>query len=141
MKNSTVRRFTIAVCALVCSSVAVAAATLRAKVIEVQSGNTVVVTSINRPLRVRLKAVAPPEVGQPFSAAAREHLEALILNKAVAVEYTGLAGDYLEARIIVDGIDIGSQMLRDGVAWYDRKSDYGLTDADRDLYASCEEAA
>jgi hypothetical protein len=32
-------------------------------------------------------------------------------------------------------------MLRDGVAWYDRKSDYGLTDAERVLYAQCEQAA
>ena len=64
MKNSTVRRFIIAICALVCSSGAAVAATLRAKVVEVQSGNTLVVTNTYRPLRVRLKAIAPPEVGQ-----------------------------------------------------------------------------
>jgi hypothetical protein len=32
-------------------------------------------------------------------------------------------------------------MLRDGVAWYDRSSDFTLNDADRILYAQCEEAA
>jgi len=141
MKNSTVRRFIIAICALVCSSGAAVAATLRAKVVEVQSGNTLVVTNTNRPLRVRLKAIAPPEAGQPFSSAAREHLQALVLNKAVAVEYTGLTSGYVEAKIISDGIDIGSQMVRDGVAWYDRSTDFGLTDADRLLYARCEQAA
>jgi hypothetical protein len=32
-------------------------------------------------------------------------------------------------------------MLRDGVAWYDRASDYELNESDRALYAQCEEAA
>ncbi len=141
MKASATYRLITVASAIAALTIAAAAATLRAKVVEVPSGNSVVVTNTNRPLRVRLKAIAPPEVGQPFNAAAREHLQALVLNKAVAVEYSGITSDYLEARIVADGIDIGAQMLRDGVAWYDRSTDYGLTDADRVLYAQCEETA
>jgi len=116
-------------------------ATLQAKVTEVQSGNTLVVSNINRPLKVRLKGIAPPEAGQPFSDAAREHLKALVMDKAVFVNYTDLSDGYLQAKVSFNQIDIGSQMLRDGVAWYDRSGDYALSAADRDFYAHCEEAA
>lgn len=117
------------------------AATLQAKVIEVRSGNAIVVTNINRPVSVRLKAIVPPEVGQPFNDVARDHLKALVLDKTVTVEYTHFADNYLEARVFFNNIDIGSQMLRDGVAWYDHALDYELNQADRDLYAQCEAAA
>jgi len=116
-------------------------ATLQAKVVEVQSGNSLVVSNINRPIRIRLKAVVPPENGQPFSEAAREHLKLLVFNKTATVEYTHLAEGFLEAKVSVNGIDIGSQMLRDGVAWYDSATSYELTESDRDLYSRCEQAA
>lgn len=130
-----------AITVLLCLPLLARAATLQARVIEVESGNTVVVSSINRALRIRLKAVAPPEINQPFSEAAREHLKTLVIDKVVAVEYTHLADGYLYARVMLDGVDIGSQMLRDGVAWYDRANDHGLKEVDRNLYAQCEQAA
>jgi endonuclease YncB( thermonuclease family) len=139
-KNLIIRMFVI-LSLLLCLRLPAGAATIQAKVVQVDSGNTVVVTNINRPLRVRLKAVVPPESGQAFSDAAREHLKALVLDKAVAIEYTHLAGGYLEAKVFLNGIDIGSQMLRDGVAWYDRSREYELSESDRQLYAQCEQLA
>lgn len=130
-----------AIAALLCLPLLARAATIQAKVIEVESGNTLVVSSSNRALRIRLKAVAPPEVNQPFSETAREHLTELVIDKVVAVEYTHLVDNCIQARVILDGIDIGSQMLRDGVAWYDRDGDHGLNETDRNLYAQCEQAA
>ena len=141
MKTCSIFCRLLVIGALACLETDTLAATLQAKVTEVESGNTLVVSNINRPLRIRLKAVAPPEAGQPFSDAAREHLKALVLNKAVTVEYTHLAVGYLEAKVFLNGIDIGSQMLRDGVAWYDRSFEYTLNATDRDLYAQCELAA
>jgi len=138
--TAVIRILTI-IAAVLCLPSLAGAATLQAKVIEVESGSTLVVSNINRPLRIRLKAVVPPEPGQPFNESAREHLKALVLDKAIMVVYTHLASGYLEAKVILNGVDIGSQMLRDGVAWYDRASDYELNQADRDLYAQCEQAA
>ncbi len=126
---------------LLCLPLLAHAATLQAQVIEVESGNTLVVTSKKRALRIRLKAVAPPEVNQPFSEAAREHLKTLVIDKVVALEYTHLEDGYLHARVILNGIDIGSQMLRDGVAWYDHAGDFGLKEVDRNLSAQWEQAA
>jgi endonuclease YncB( thermonuclease family) len=138
--TSVLRILTITT-ALLCLPLLAGAATLQAKVVQVDSGNTLVVSNINRPLRIRLKAVMPPESGQAYSEAARDHLKALVLDKAVFVEYTHLAGGYLEAKVVLNGIDIGSQMLRDGVAWYDLASSYELSESDRALYVQCEQAA
>ena len=141
MKTHIIFRFLLILVAVFCLDSAAAAATLQAKVIEVESGNTLVVTNINRPLRVRLKAVAPPESRQPFSEAARDHLKTLILNKTVMVEYTQLSTGYLEARVFLNGVDVGSQMLRDGVGWFDRSLQYMLSESDREVYARCEQMA
>jgi endonuclease YncB( thermonuclease family) len=141
MTVAPVLRGLLVTTALLCPQLVAGAATLQAKVVEVQSGNVLVVKNIDRALSIKLKAIAPPEGGQPFSDTAREHLKALVLDKPVAVEYTHLVDGYLLAKITRDGIDIGSQMLRDGVAWYDRASDYELSAGDRDLYAQCEQAA
>jgi micrococcal nuclease len=137
----TALRILTVIAAMLCLPSLASAATLQAKVIEVESGNTLVVSNINRPLRIRLKAVVPPEPGQPFNESAREHLKALVLDKVVTVVYTHLASGYLEAKVFLNGVDIGSQMLRDGVAWYDRTSDYELNEGDRNLYAQCEDTA
>ena len=138
--NSVIKLLT-AFAVLICSCAVGTAATLQAKVVEVPTGNTLVVSNTNRSVRVRLKSVAPPEAGQPFSEAARDHLKALVVDHAVVVDYTHLVDGYLEARVFLNGIDIGSQMLRDGAAWYDRATDYELTTSDRDLYTQCEQAA
>lgn len=141
MSRAPALRISSLLVALLCLPLLASAATLQAKVVEVESGNSLIVNNINRPLRIRLKAVVPPEPGQPFNETARDHLKALVLDKAVMVVYTHLAGGYLEAKVFLNGVDIGSQMLRDGVAWYDRASDYELNEGDRNLYAQCEQAA
>src|SRR5207253_10343616 len=105
---------------------AASAATLQAKVIEVRSGNTIIVSNINRPVSVRLKAIVPPEVGQPFNDVARDHLKALVLEKTVTVESTHFAANYLEARVPLNGIDIESHMPPDGVARINNSSEYEL---------------
>jgi endonuclease YncB( thermonuclease family) len=136
-----VAKLLTALAVLICSSVVAPAATLQAKVVEVPTGNSLVVSNTSRSVRVRLKSVVPPEVGQPFSDAARDHLRMLVLDQTVMVDYTHLADGYLEARVFLKGVDIGSQMLRDGVAWYDHATDYELNETDRELYAQCEQAA
>ena len=141
MITTSILRSLLILSALWCLPLIATAATLQAKVVEVESGNTIVVSSINRPLRIKLKALAPPESGQPFNDTARDHLKALVLDKVVAVEYTHLAEGYLYAKVICDGVDIASAMLRDGFAWYDRDSDHGLIENDRQLYARNEQAA
>lgn len=136
-----ITRLLLTSCAFILFATVGVATTLQVKVTEVQSGNTLLVSNTSRALKVRLKGIAPPEAGQPFSDVAREHLKMLVLNKAVALNYTNLSEGYFDAKISLNGIDVGSQMLRDGAAWYDPENAHGLTEADRELYATCEKAA
>lgn len=138
---SIIQRIVVASLSVICCGIVANAVTLQAKVVEVPSGNLLVVMNTNRSIRVRLKAVAPPDMGQPFNDTARDHLKRLVLDKTVTVEYTHFAEGYLDAKVLLDGIDIGSQMLRDGVAWYDHAGEYELNASDRELYAQCERAA
>ena len=135
-----ITRLLLSCCAFILLATAAIAATLQVKVTEVQSGNTLVVSNTSRAMKVRLKGIAPPDAGQPFSDVAREHLKMLVLDKAVALDYTNLSDGYFYGKIAINGIDVGSQMLRDGAAWYDATAQ-GLTDADRELYATCQKAA
>jgi micrococcal nuclease len=141
MTKSHLSRLVVFVAIVFCTPVFAFGATLQARVVDVLSGNTLVVSNIRRALRVKLKGIAPPEAGQPFSDTARDHLRTLVFDKAVSVEYTHLADGYLEAKIFLNGIDVASQMIRDGVAWYDHAGDYQLSESDRDLYLRCEQVA
>ena len=136
-----IARLLLSACLLFSVTPIAVPATLQVKVTEVQSGNTMVVSNTSRTMKVRLKGIAPPEPDQPFSDVATEHLKSLVLDKAVTLDYTNISSGYLEAKIWLNGVDVGSQMLRDGAAWYDHKNPHGLSDADRQLYASCEQAA
>jgi endonuclease YncB( thermonuclease family) len=141
MKSHALFRYLLVIGLFVCLHKVATAATIQAKVIQVESGNSLLVTNISRALKIRLKAVAPPESAQPFSEAARDHLKSLVLDKTVVVEYTQLSDGYFAARVFLNGVDVGSQMLRDGAAWFDRSLEYTLSESDRELYARCEQLA
>jgi hypothetical protein len=97
---------------------------------------------LNKSIKVRLLAVAPPEKKQPYAELARKHLAELLLGKYVVVRYTGLGeGHYLNGRALLDQVDMGAQMVRDGVAWYDVSYENDLAETERQLYAECEKAA
>ncbi len=118
------------------------AASLFGKVIDVDGGDQLTVFNLNRPVKVRLLAVDAPEMSQPFGDVARDHLSALILNKFVSVEYWGLGqNNTLVGKVLVDGRDVGAQMIRDGVAWFDQKNKSPLTDADCEIYEQSQRTA
>lgn len=120
----------------------VSAHTLRALVVEVHDGKTITVENSGRRLKVALKAAEAPERDQPYGEVARQHLSRFVLNREVALEYTGLgASALLIARVMVEDRDIGLQMIRDGVAWFDRNYEGELGPAERRVYADSETAA
>jgi endonuclease YncB( thermonuclease family) len=115
---------------------------LQCKVVEVHSGDTISVVNGSGPMKVRLKAVAAPDMEQPLGDVARQHLSDLVLGKTVMVRLTGLSTDRnIVGVVYLNKADIGQQMLRDGVAWYDRSNDSGLDEQERYLYLGSEQAA
>src|SRR6185369_10111333 len=117
-------------------------ASLFGKVIEVNSGDTITISNLNRPVRVKLLGVDAPEMNQAFGEVAKKHLSDLVYEKSVLVEYSGIAADSsLNGRVLLNNADVGAQMIRDGAAWFDPNNENRLTINDRDVYQQSEQAA
>jgi micrococcal nuclease len=124
-----------------CEPHMVKAASLFGKVIEVNSGDVLTISNLNRPVRVKLLGVDAPEMNQAFGDVAKKHLADLVLDKSVLVEYSGIAADSsLTGRVLLNNADIGAQMIRDGAAWFDTNTNR-LSATDRDVYQQSEQAA
>ena len=133
----------VILCAFLCTSaVAVKASSIYGKVVEVNSGDVITIFNLNRPVRVKLLGVAAPEFNQAFSDVAKKHLSDLLFEKSVLVEYAGIASDHsLIGRVLLNDADIGAQMIRDGVAWFDPNHGNRLSESDREVYQQSEQAA
>ena len=86
----------------------------------VMDGDTVLVVRPGQqePVKLRLDAVDAPETCQPGGAAARDAMMALALRKSVQVQSLGhdSYGRYI-GRLTVNGVDLGAEMVRSGMAW------------------------
>jgi endonuclease YncB( thermonuclease family) len=112
------------------------------KVIAINDADAITVFNLNRPVRVKLLGVDAPEKDQFYGDVAKQHLKDLILDKLVSVEYSGIGSNgSLVGRVLIDGTDVGAQMIRDGVAWYDPGHNSHLSETDRDVYLQSEQAA
>lgn len=127
---------------LVCFATPAPGAPLRAVVSQVLDGQTILVsTGPNRTLTVVLVGVDAPELKQEFGDVAQKHLESLILNKGVEVEIAQIRTSALVGRVYCNGIDMGLQIVRDGVAWYDESTNQNLSEVERRLYGEAEKLA
>lgn len=133
----------VVLCAFLCTpAAAVRAASLFGKVVEVNSGDVITIYNLNRPVRVRLMGVDAPEMNQAFGDVAKKHLADLIFEKSVLVEYAGIGPDSsLTGRVLLNDADIGAQMIRDGVAWFDASNGNRLSPTNREVYQQSEQAA
>ena len=87
-------------------------------------------------------AVAAPEMDQAFGDVARKHLSDLIYDKTVLVEYSGISADHsVGGRVLLNDIDVGAQMIRDGAAWFDPNNVSRLSTTDREVYQQSQQAA
>jgi endonuclease YncB( thermonuclease family) len=117
------------------------AASLYGKVTEVVDGGSMVVVSVNHAVKVRLIAVAAPEKNQSYASVAQQHLADLILNKYVVVRYSSLRDGYLVGQVLSGNMDVGAQMIRDGVAWYDNSEEKRIGETEQRIYAESQAAA
>ena len=142
MKGFSLCSLILALVVSFCLSCEIKAASLFGKVIEINGGDTLTVFNLNRPVRVRLVGIDAPEENQPFGDVAKQHLRDLVYGKLVLVEYSGLDhSGSLEGRVSVDGNDIGAQMIRDGVAWYDPRYKSRFNETELQIYLLSEQAA
>src|ERR1044071_3700207 len=136
------KRYILALGIIICGFVSADAASLFGKVIEVNSGDMITIFNLNRPVRVKLMGVDAPEMNQAFGDVAQKHLSDLVFEKSVLVEYAGIAADSsLTGRVFLNDADIGAQMIRDGVAWFDPSNGNRLSETNREVYQQSEQAA
>lgn len=136
------RTLALFILTFVCGVLSASASVLQGRVVEVHDGRTVTVENTGRRIKVALKAADAPERDQPYGDVARQHLATLILNRNVSIEYTGLGPEaILIGRVFCDDRDVGLQMIRDGVAWFDRSYETNLGAPESLRYAESERAA
>lgn len=130
--------FVLAACFIFCTESL--AASIHGKVLTVNDGDEITIFNLNRPVRVKLVGIDAPEKDQAFGAAARQHLFDLVQDKLVTVEYSGIGQhSSLIGRVVLDGVDICAQMVRDGAAWFDPAST--VSGIQREIYVQSEQAA
>lgn len=117
------------------------AASLEGKVMDVSDGEDIAVLSQGHLVKVKLIAVAAPDKNQSYGAIARQHLADLILNKFVVVRYSSLREGFIVGQVLLEKMDVGAQMLRDGVGWYNKTDETNLNEVDRQIYQGSESAA
>jgi endonuclease YncB( thermonuclease family) len=137
-----VNRIVVAFVLYVLAQASAQAASLYGKVIAVDDGDGLTIFNLNRPVKVKLVGIDAPEKVQPYGEIARQHLADLVLDKFVSVEYSGLGDNsYILGKVLFKDMDVGMQMLRDGVAWFDKTSSNRLSAAETRSYVDSEVAA
>lgn len=87
----------------------------------VHDGDTLTgLTTDRRQVKVRLEGIDAPELGQPFGKAAKRALSGKAFGRSAEIVVAG-RDQYgrVVARVTVDGLDIGTALVREGYAWCD----------------------
>jgi micrococcal nuclease len=131
--------FLLALPLAVCSSGS--AASLQGRVTDVVDGESFTIISQKLPVKVRLIAIAAPANEQSYAGVARQHLADLILNKFVVIRYSALQGGFLLGQVLLGDMDVSAQMIRDGVAWYNKTDERLLSEVERQVYGQSQDLA
>ena len=97
------------------------------QVIEITSaGSIAVLKGDYSRLEICVNNLYVPAIGQPYADVARQHLGELLLKREVIVRFRGFYEDdaCLIGDVYLDNVDVSLQMIRDGVAWCDRRNTY-----------------
>jgi len=108
---------------------------------DVVDGEDIAVLSQGHLVKVKLLGVASPAKDQSYASIARQHLSDLILNKYVMVRYSALRDGYIVGQVLLESMDVGAQMLRDGVGWYNKSDETLLSDIERQIYQGSQDTA
>lgn len=88
---------------------------------------------------VRLRSIETPDDGQQLSEVVVAHLGTLALNKTAELRINAISNEAIFGQVIINGVDLSQQMLRDGAAWY---SDENSSSSDSEtIYRANEQAA
>ncbi|MBC7911810.1 MAG: thermonuclease family protein [Pyrinomonadaceae bacterium] len=121
-------------------------ATVDLQVITVTDGDTLIISNTaNQHLRLRIQGIDAPETGQSFGSDAQSYLAKLLTGKTVSIEFDprGKPDDLgrVIAKVYLDGLDIGLEQIKAGLAWFCKDYKKEQTESDRYTYAESEKEA
>lgn len=89
--------------------------------------------------RIRVDGIDAPEKAQPFGDRSRQSLAALAHRREGKAECHKVDRyGRLVCKVFVDGVDVGLEQIRRGMAWHFRRYESEQTVADRSAYAAAE---
>jgi endonuclease YncB( thermonuclease family) len=105
---------------LVLATAVCAAAQLRTggRVMDIVDGKTVIVEVPAGQVTVELQYIDVPESGQSLHGVVKDHVRSLLIGKSVVLQTTGFTQRKISGKLILDGIDVSQQLLRNGAAWH-----------------------
>ena len=94
-----------------------------AKVMEIVGGDTIILWHNNRTEKIRLNGVVCPDKTQPYGGQAKRFTSFMIQNKDVTVRVVGKDqnGSTIGDVILRDGQELNKELVKEGLAWWDRK--------------------
>jgi endonuclease YncB( thermonuclease family) len=110
-------------------------------VTEVVDGRTCVIQLTSGKVTAVLQYIEIPEPEQPLYQAVREHLTKLVLGQTVEFLPRIVMKDRTAGQLLVKGVDVSQQMLRDGAAWYSIPEQSGQDPAESLVYIDNETQA
>ena len=128
---------------LLCSLVpAIPAATLKAKVVGVPTGSSLEILDGGQVTVLKIGGIECADRTHASGKAARRFAADRAFLREVAVEITGAGSDgVLIGKVILpDGSDLGSELTRAGLAWWDKRNhpgEVGLAKLEAEARAAC----
>jgi endonuclease YncB( thermonuclease family) len=115
---------------------------LGGKVVEVLDGKTVTIELFSGgKITAELQHIEVPESEQQLHQTVIDHLQTLVLAKNVEFRPLRIINARTIGQVLLNGVDVSQQMIRDGAAWYSAAEKTGQNAGESEIYQSNEAQA
>lgn len=137
--NHLTRNPVLIAIALTLMSTAACAETLTGRVVDIADGNTLTLLVGRQPYKIQIAAIDAPERHQAWGDQSKTNLSRLTLNRTAVANCSRLERwDHQACHVTVNGIDIGLQQIKEGMAWWVRQDTHTQSAEDQSAYESAE---
>lgn len=137
--NHPTRNQVLIAIALTLMSTAACADTLTGRVVDIADGDTLTLLVGRKPYKIQIAAIDAPERYQAWGDQSRTNLSRLTLNRTAVANCSRLERwDHQTCQVTVNGIDIGLQQIREGMAWWIRQDAHTQSAENQSAYESTE---
>lgn len=115
--------------------------TVTGEVVEVVDGKTVVILIATGKVKAELQYIDVPAAGQQLHETVTSHLRSMLVGKVVTYRAQTIFKDRTIGRMLLNGVDVSQQLLRDGAAWHLPSRTSGQEKSEVAVYQSTESDA